>query len=229
MVFSGYIWFMVYRFRFICLILLLTFTTFATKAERKSEFQVRAGGGFAVYGTKSTLSYEFLGFSRTSTDQGSAATLHIPVDVRYAFNPRFNIGLDLKFGSYLYDPDSVEGRSNGFSVLGIAAEYSLLARENVRWYIGLCLTSAALETRETEPITQITSIANYRGGGLKLSTGAILFFSDRLGVHFQLGLDRHDFNLKQFKFDNQSIDLENFNGRLEAGGIDGLIGLVIRL
>jgi hypothetical protein len=214
---------------FSCLVLIFLACPLVIKAERKSEIQIRAGGGFAVYGTRSTLSYEFLGFKQTATDQGSAATLHIPLDLRFAFNPRFNIGLDMKFGSYLYDPDSAEGKSNGFSVVGIAAEYSLIARENVRWYLGLCLNSAALETSETNLQTQVTSIANYRGGGWKLSTGALLFFSNRLGVHFQLGLDRHDFDLKEFKQANQVISLENFSGRLETGGIDGLIGLVVRL
>ena len=211
------------------LVILFAVMPLAMKAERKSELQIRAGGGFAVYGTRSTTSYAFPGFTNTTTDEGAAATLHIPLDVRYAFSPRFNIGLDLKFGSYLYDPDSAEGKSNGFSVIGIAAEYSLIARENVRWYLGLGLNSAGLETRETDLRTQLTSIATYRGGGWKLSTGAILFFSNHLGVHFQLGLDSHDFTLQQFKLDNQSFNLENFNGRLETVGLDGLVGLVIRL
>lgn len=220
---------MAFRSKFGWFLLAFSLFPFVMKAERKSEFQIRAGGGFAVYGTETTLNYRILGFTQTSTDRGAAATLHIPVDVRYAFNHRFNIGLDLKFGSYLYDPDSTDGKSNSFSVIGVAAEYSLIGRENVRWYLGLGLNSAQLETSETGLQSGITSIATYRGGGWKLSTGALLFFSNRLGVHFQLGVDRHDFTLKEFKQANQVISLENFSGSLKTGGVDGMIGLVVRL
>lgn len=199
-------------------------------AQDEPRIQLRAGGGFAVYGTRSTLTYSFSnGVRFTSTEEDAAATLHLPIEVRYAFNKRFNAGLDLKFGSYLYEPDSAEGKSNGFAVIGLTAEYSLIAREQFRWYVSIGLNTARLQLRETNTLTQVISEADYGGGGYRLATGTLVFFTSRLGLNVHLGLDSHNFKLDTFRIDGQAQNLNGFTGTLETGGLDGGIGLVVRL
>lgn len=212
----------------IALALLLTVLT--ASAQNEPRIQLRTGGGFAVYGTRSTLTYSFAnGVKFTSTEEDAAATLHIPIEVRYAFSKRFNAGLDLKFGSYLYEPDSAEGKSNGFAVIALTAEYSLIAREQFRWYVSLGLNTARLRLRETNTLTQVVTEADYGGGGYRLATGTLVFFSSRLGLNVHLGMDSHNFKLDAFRIDGQAQNLNGFTGTLETGGLDGGIGLVVRL
>lgn len=211
----------------IAVICLLAFQS--AYAQDEPRIQLRAGGGFAVYGTRSTFNYTFAGLKFTSTEEDAAATLHVPIDVRYAFNKRFNAGLDLKFGSYLYEPDSAEGKSNGFAVIALTAEYSLIAREKFRWYVSFGLNTARLRLRETNTFTQVMTEADYGGGGYRLATGALVFFSRRLGLNVHLGLDSHNFKLDTFRIDGQAQNLNGFTGTLETGGLDGGIGLVVRL
>lgn len=193
------------------------------------ELQIRLGGGLAGYGTKSTITIGSSPLQYVSSRENAAVTLHVPVDVRFAFNKRFNIGLEMKFGSYLYDPDSADGKSNRFDVIGIAAEWSLIARENFRWYIGAGINTCNLELQETDATTLVTSIADYRGGGLRFNSGLLFFFGKRVGMNVQLGLDQHVLDLTGFKLNSTTIDLNNVDGTLKVGGFDTALGLVFRL
>jgi hypothetical protein len=217
-----------------CTPILLTFLLFLSLAPAvagdEPRFQIRAGGGFAVYGTRTTFSYSLAnGLKFTSTDTDAAATLHVPVDLRYAFSKRFNAGLDLKFGSYLYEPDSAEGKSNGFAVIGLTAEYSLIARDQFRWYVSLGFNTARLQLRETNSLTDVQTEADYAGGGYRIASGTLIFLSERLGLNIHLGIDSHRFDLDAFRIDGQAQNLNGFSGTLETGGLDGGIGLIVRL
>src|SRR5689334_17924649 len=96
--------------RFIPLLLFLAVITTAY-AQRKKEFQIRGGFGFAVYGTTSEVTFKAFNPDLTLKDEDGAVTVHMPLELRYEFSHRFNARLDMKFGSYLYDPDSAKGKS----------------------------------------------------------------------------------------------------------------------
>jgi hypothetical protein len=196
---------------------------------QKGEFQIRGGAGLAVYGTKSEFIFDFFGIKFYQTEEDGAATVHMPIELRYGFSNRFHAGLDIKFGSYLYDPDSAEGKSNRFFVMGPHAEFNLTAKENFRWYIGAGFNMAALELQEDrDEVIPTTYISNYTGAGVRINTGLLWFFADPVGLHFNLAFDSHAFKLKKYSVNGNEVDLENIEGKLHVKGGDMVLGLVFR-
>lgn len=206
--------------------LILSFKSFS----QKGEFQLRGGVGLAVYGTKSEFIFDFFGFKVNQTEEDGAATVHVPLEFRYGITNRFTAGLDIKIGSYLYDPDSAEGKSNRFFVIGPHAEFNMIAKENFRWYIGAGFNMAALELQEDKDETVSTRyISKYAGAGLRLNTGILWFFADPIGLHFNMAFDSHAFKLKNHSVNGNEVDLDNIEGKLTVKGADIVLGLVLRL
>lgn len=208
------------------LIVLLSLTLHTVQAQRPKEFQIRAGGGFGFYGTKS----EFGTDNNRKEETGGAVTLYLPVDLRYEVTRHFNLGLDLKIGSYLYDPDSADGKSNGYVVIGLGAEYNIKSEEDFRWYVGAGLNYSSLKLEETNQPNTIVKKEEwaYTGGGIRFNTGVLIYIIGDLGLNFNLGFDSHSFKLKKYEQNGKEIDLDNFDAKLKLNGIDGTIGLVYR-
>jgi hypothetical protein len=205
----------------------LLLSILSAKAQKEHEFQIRGGFGFAVYGTEteSTLKTPIGDFSSTETD--GAATLHLPLELRYAFNTHVNAGLDFKFGSYLYDPDSSKGKSNRFAIFGLAGEYSFIAREKLRWYGGIGINFGSLVLEETDDAGN-TSRLTYGGGGFRLNTGLLVFLVGGFGLNFNLGYDAHNFNLNEYEVNGRGVSLDNYEATLRVAGLDGTIGAFVR-
>lgn len=200
-------------------------------AQRKKEFQVRAGLGLGIYGSKTEFTYELPGNNLTDKDEGGAVTFHFPIELRYEITKRFNLGLDTKFGSYLYDPDSAEGKSNNFFAIGAGAEYSIVNKENFRWYGGIGFNYSSLTLVETSDNFSGTSEKNeskYSGSGFKLNTGVLVFLSKHFGLNFNFGYDSHNFTLQELKKNGQTQDLSNFKGKLWVKGGELNAGLCVR-
>jgi hypothetical protein len=210
------------------LLSLLTALSLSMTARSGSEFQIRAGLGWAVYGTKSTYTLHTGIGDFESGDEGGAVTVHLPLELRYAFNKRINAGLDFKFGSYLYDPDSASGKSNRFVVAGIAGEFSFIARERFRWYGGLGFNSCGLVLEETDEATAIKTEWTYSGGGFKVNTGVLVFLVGGFGLNLNVGLDNHNLQLREYKVNGNSQSLDYIDADLKIAGVDGTIGLFMR-
>lgn len=196
---------------------------------QKGEFQIRLGLGGSGNSTESEIKYHINGLTFSDTNKDGAVTVHMPLELRYHVSNRFNIGLDMKFGSYVYDPDSAEGKSNHFNVLGIAAEYSIISMDHLRWYVGLGFTGASLELQEenNDGLLYSRAVANYSGGGARLNTGLLVLIGNHFGVNFNLGFDNHNFKLQKYTLNGDVID--EIDGTLKTRGVDGTLGLVVRL
>lgn len=203
----------------------LIFSVYTLRAQEKGEFQIRAGFGFAGYGSESKVTYKTpIGdFSNEETD--GAATVHMPLEFRYSFTKRVNAGLDFKFGSYLYEPDSADGRSNRFAVVGVAVEYVFVAREKQRWYGGLGFNGCSLILEETDDVTEDKATWTYSGGGFRMNTGLMVFLVGGFGLNFNLGYDGHNFKLKNYEINGKDQDLDNFEATLRVSGVDGTLGV----
>ena len=199
-------------------------------AQREREFQVRAGFGFAGYGTTSEWTVNFFGTDINVKDNDGAASLHAPIELRYEVSERVNLGLDLKIGSYLYDPDSAEGKSNRFLVIGPSVEYNFITKDDFRWYGGLGFNGAFLDLEEEYELNGalVHEIARYTGPGFRLNAGVLIFLSELIGLNFNLGYDSHHFTLKELEVNGQLQSLDNFKATLNVKGVDGTIGLVLR-
>jgi hypothetical protein len=202
----------------------------SAQAQRKKEFQIRAGFGFAAYSTTSEIVFTSFNPHLTFKEDDGAGTIHMPLELRYEFSRRFNAGLDMKFGSYLYDPDSSEGKSNSFFVIGVGLEYNFISKDNFRWYAGLGFNTSTLELEETSDYlgTPVKRIYNYEGGGFRLNSGVLWFFSNMLGLNANLGYDSHNFSLKEGETNGQPFDLSQVDANLDVGGVDLTVGLVVR-
>jgi len=211
------------------------FVAFVGFGQRDNEFQIRAGVGLAGYATENTFTYTWGTFSYSETKNDGAATFHYPIELRYELVERLNVGLDMKFGSYIYDPEEDNtGKSNRFTTVGIAAEFTALNRQNSRIYFGLGINSTGLNLKEVivSANDQITSEGKWRGGGIKINTGFIKYFGDSpIGINLNLGYDMHNFNLKELsvRSQNSSISFDNYSGTLKVSGFDMAAGLVFRL
>ena len=154
----------------------------------------------------------------------------MPLELSYEISQRFNAGLDMKFGSYLYDPDSAEGKSNNFFVIGIGLEYNFISADNFRWYGGIGFNSASLELEEnrTNLGVPVKSIGKYSGGGFRMNSGVLWFFAGALGLNANLGYDSHNFSLDDLTVNGQPQDLTYVEGTLKTSGVDLTIGLAVR-
>ena len=209
------------------LIIALLFSFMNAEAQKEHELQIRGGFGFAVYGTEteSTIRTPIGNFTTKQTDR--AATLHLPLELRYAFNTHVNAGLDFKFVSYLYEPDSSEGKSNRFAIFGLAGEYSFISREKLRWYGGIGINFGSLVLNQTDDAGN-TSRLTYGGGGFRLNTGLLVFLIRGFGLNFNLGYDAHNFNLNEYEVNGKGVSLDNYEATLRVAGLDGTIGAFVR-
>ena len=203
----------------------------AQTAGRQKEIQARIGFGVAGYATEYQLTYDLLGTNIIDRDTSGAVTRHLNIDLRYEFHTRFNAGLDMKFGSYLYDPEEDnEGKSNSYVVIGLGAEFNIVNKPKFRWYFGLGLNRGALSIREESTTSNYKEEAIYSGGGFKLNSGILVYLGNSpFGLNFNLGYDKHTFNLDTYTQNGSSQDLSNIDGELIARGVDMTFGLVFRI
>ncbi|CAN5586672.1 hypothetical protein BH11BAC2_BH11BAC2_05500 [soil metagenome] len=216
--------------RKILLIALLVIAVQIVQAQDGHKVQIRGGLGFAGYGSKYEQTYSFGGINFSDSNTDGAATFHFPLEVRVELNRRFNVGLDMKFGSYLYDPDSADGKSNRFVVVGLAGEYNFVVKEKLRWYggVGFNGCSLVLEETKTENGIKITNQSTYSGPGFRMNTGVLIFLIKGFGLNFNLGYDSHNFTLRKFEQNGQDVSLDNFDATLKVSGVDGTLGLFVR-
>lgn len=218
--------------KYILSLLLLTQVFFAT-AQRPLEIQARVGYGIAVYKSSSSFSYDFGGVKLQADTTDGAVTSHVPIELRYEITERFNVGLDMKFGKYLYAPeDRISGRSNNFAIFGAGFEGVLFNASDTRLYMGFGINTGKLVTRETK--TNFINVAytetiTWQGPGFKLNFGVCHFIKDGpVAINLGIGYDQHTFNLKSIDHDNSAQDLTNLSGELKVSGIELMGGLVFR-
>ena len=203
------------------------------QSDREWEFQIRAGFGFEAYASNRDLRYELGGFENTDKETGEAVTKFIPIEFRFEFHPRFNAGIDMKFGSSIYETaKGKSGKSNRFATIGIGLELNLVNRPNFRWYVGMGFNSTGLEVVEEKFLGSISynETATWRGGGFKMNSGVLIFFGDsRIGMNTNLGYDGHNLKLRDFSRDDSSLNIDGLSGDLTIRGVDWTLGLVVRL
>ncbi len=214
------------------LVILCFFHTIALAQDRKKEIQARLGWGLGGYRSLTTASYNVLGAQIEESDTSGAAARHLNFDLRYEITRRIAIGLDTKFGSYLYDANEDNtGKSNGYAIFGIRAEFMVVDRPKFRWYLGAGFHTAGLVVEEkNQGAFSVDNKAEYRGGGVKLNTGLIKYFGDSpVGIHFNVGYDAYNLSMESFTVNGDDVDLSNYDGNLELDGVDISLGLIFRI
>jgi hypothetical protein len=212
--------------------LLLLMAELSMCAQRSNEIQVRAGYGLGVYKTRTELSYTFGNITISDDTTDGAVTSHFPVELRYEVSDRVNLGIDLKFGKYLYAPeDQKSGRFNKFSIIGIGAEVNLFSDADARVYLSGGFNTGTVEMNDvTDGLIAMSQKTVYKGNGFKFNLGTIYFIKNGpVGINLNIGYDKHNFELKSYELEGTLQDITNFSGSLEVGGIELNGGLVLRI
>lgn len=217
------------------ILLLLSFSIYSSiiAQDRPREFQIRAGWGIAGYNTESKLQYDDGTTTIVDKDTSGAVTTHFPIEIRFELTKRFNLGLDMRFGNYLYDDDQDNsGKSNSFSSFGLGLEGVIVSRPKFRFYGGATLSTTKLNINERNTSSNSDNSLEtiWRGGGMRLYTGFTWFIADGpLGFNMNLGYDSRNFNLKELYINDSKEDLSNLSGDLLVRGADMHLGLVFRM
>ncbi len=214
-------------------VLILTSAITAFTQDREREIQARIGYGITGYQTDINYTYDD-GTTRIEfNDTDSAVTSEVPIELRFELHPRFNLGLDMRFGKYLYDQDEDNtGKSNSFSSFGLGLEGVIVSKPAFRWYGGLTLSGINLEIedRVEAGILTYTEKFNWKGNGTRFYSGITWFIADSpIGLNFLLGYDSRSMDLKEYTRDGSSQDLTNISGKLKVNGPEVIVGIVLRL
>jgi hypothetical protein len=219
--------------RIFTICLFIAYLQAANAQDRDKEIQIRVGYGLAVYALDVDYSYKSGGFSFTQVNKDSAVTSQVPIELRYELHPRFNLGIDMRFGKYLYDPnENNTGKSNKFNSVGIGLEGVIVNKSKFRWYAGLVFSTNKLYIEEsvTDSNGTYPQSTNWKGGGASIYSGVMWYVADGpLALNFNLARDGRSFDLKEVRRDGSSQDLTNITGRLNVSGLSFCIGAVLRL
>lgn len=204
----------------------------ACLAQRENEIQVRAGYGLGVYKTETRLEYTLGSITVSDDTTDGAATTHFPIELRYDITERFNAGIDMKFGKYLYAPeDQKSGRFNRFSIIGIAGEVNLFSDDESRVYLNAGFNTGTVEMNDvTDDFFALTQKLIYKGNGIKFNLGTMFFIKNGpIGINLNIGYDMHNFELKSYEVEGTIVDITNLSGTLKVGGVEINGGLVFRI
>jgi hypothetical protein len=203
------------------------------QSQDRHEIQFRAGYGVAGYKTNLNVSYEQAGIKLEYDTTDGAATAHFPLELRYEVSSRLNLGLDARFGKYLYAKDDNNGsKSNKFNFIGLGAEAILYEAGNARIYLGAGFHNARLTTIEEKGnvLLPYKETANWKGAGYRLNLGIMGFFGESpFGINGNIGYNHLKLNLESINQDGNNLDLTNFKGTYTLGGIELMLGIVFRL
>ncbi len=219
--------------RILTICLFLAFLHHANAQSRDKEIQIRVGYGLSAYALDVDYSYKNGGFSYTSVSKDSAVTSQVPIELRYELHPRFNFGIDMRFGKYLYDPnENNTGKSNKFSSVGIGLEGVIVNKTNFRWYAGMVLSTNKfhIEENQTDSNGSYNQTMDWKGGGVTIYSGVMWYIGDGpLALNFNLARDGRSFDLKEVWQNGSSQDLSNITGKLNVTGVSFCIGAALRL
>jgi hypothetical protein len=224
----------------------VSFVVFAnvcsSQSDRAKEIQIRTGVGISGYNSTTNINYDLIGAPIVQSTTGQAGTVHFPVEMRFEITRRINVGLNARFGSYLYDPEVTESseKRNNFWALGPAAEFNIANRDHFRWYAGLGIHAVKLNTYETFntdpiPFFGVLTAENsmkWAGLGSSLHTGILWFIAKSpVGLNFNIGYDGVNLDLKEFKTVLPIVGPQTVisTGTLAATGTKIDLGLVFRI
>ncbi|MFM9986118.1 MAG: hypothetical protein ACKVOK_12840 [Flavobacteriales bacterium] len=213
------------------ILILLSICSFSQDRER--EIQTRIGYGITAYRTDVKYTYSNDSTLVEETDTDSAVASVIPIEFRYELHPRFNLGLDMRFGKYLYDKnDDNTGKSNRFSSFGLGLEGVIVSKPAFRWYGGLTFSGINLEIEDRVESGNVFYAEKFiwKGSGTRFYSGITWFILDGpVGLNFLFGYDTRSMNLKEYTRDGSSQDLTDVSGKLKVNGPEFIGGIVLRL
>jgi hypothetical protein len=213
--------------KIICLVILAVFVQFNNihaQAFEKGNVNIDIGLGLGVYKTTTTFTtpeYNFFGIiipPQTITDEDGAASTMIPIGFEYGISNKFGLGVELGFVNYFVE-DSTEN-DDGTTTFNLTktvksvdfmifCNYHLLNSEKNDLFIGMGIGGSRVVWNFKD------SGEEYSGGGsiFKLYIKDRIFFSDNIGVLFNLGYTGYVYNNMEASNNNAFLESLKWNVR----------------
>lgn len=198
--------------------------TIQAQAFQKGNVNIDVGLGFGVYKTTTTFTtpeFVFFGITippQTITDEDGAASTMIPIGFEYGISNKFGLGVELGFVNYFVE-DSTEN-DDGTVTLNqtktvksvdfmIYCNYHLLNSDKNDLFIGMGIGGSNVVWNFKD------SGEEYSGGGsiFKLYIKDRIFFSDNIGILFNLGYTGYVYNNMEASNNNAFLESLKWNVR----------------
>jgi hypothetical protein len=214
---------------------LLTSNNVVAQAFEKGNVNIDVGLGFGAYGTKTTFTTPEIDFGffvlppQTFTETDGAASTMIPIGFEYGISNKFGLGVELGFVNYFVD-DSTENDDGTTSLnltktvksvdFMIFCNYHLLNADKNDLFIGLGIGGSNVVWNFKD------SGYEYSGGGsiFKLYIKDRIFFSDNIGILFNLGYTGYVYNNMETSDNNPFLESLKWNVR----GVNIGTGLAVK-
>jgi len=165
------------------------------QAFQKGNKNLDIGIGFGAYGTTQTVTTSFNGVPITSTESDGAASTIIPIRFEYGVGQKIGLGAELLFNNYfINDSDKVHINSVKSADFGLSFSFHLLNSDKNDLFISVGLGGSSLNIDYNTSQTQW--LESVSGSGMYFSLGISdrIFFSDRIGILFNLGYRGYNYS-----------------------------------
>lgn len=166
------------------------------------------------------------GNSVQETDTSGAVTSLVRFNAQYNVVHWFSVGLDVRGGSYLEDPENMEADGNTVNLFALSARFYPVNKPKFNWFIGTSIGRSNLEiNRKTTIIVPLTFQYKFSSGHFGLETGFNWYFVKSFGVHFNLGYMGQQYVMNEYRFNNEVQDLGDMKNTLQTSGVNVGLGV----
>lgn len=159
-------------------------------------------------------------------DKSAALTSMLKFGAYYNVLNFLSLGIEHMRGGYLEDPDNAEAAGNYYRNLAFGMNLYLVNKDKFNWFISPKFGAARLEIKRRKGVVVETS--KYRTGLFGIYTGFNAYLINNLGFNAQLGYSSHNFRMTSFAVGGNSLNLNNFENRLQVGGVHLQLGLSLK-
>ena len=209
---------------------LFSFQNVNGQAFQKGNFNIDLGIGFGAYKTTTKFQFDFFGTPITFTEEDGAASGMFPLSLEYGISNKFGLGLEFGFCNYAID-DSTED-SNGNLVMNntesvkstdimLFCNFHLLDSEKNDLFIGIGFGSSNVVWTFKDNLSyEYTG----RGGLFKFYIKDRIFFSESVGILFNLGYTSYVYNNMEASDNNAILEGLKWN----VSGVNIGTGLALK-
>lgn len=181
------------------------------QAHQKGTWNIDLGIGFGIYKTKTTYEFQILEKEYRYVEEDGAVSTMIPLSVEYGISNKFGLGLELGFNNYAVDDSTKD--NNGNMVLNVTesvkskdfalfVNYHLLNSDKNDLFIGLSLGVSSINWTFDNTNYEYSG----RGNLFKFYIKDRIFFSENIGILFNLGYTSYVYNDMESSDNNAILD-----------------------
>lgn len=185
-----------------------------------------AGANFVLYDSK----YENGGIVIEADQDTSGAITHMGrLDGHFNLFRFLSVGGEVRFGSYVENTENEAAKGNDIFTAAISARFYPVNKDKFTWYVGTSYGFSTLEiNRELIFVVAIPYQYKFGGNHFVIDSGFNFYFSENVGLNFNLGYTAQKFKMNEYSIDGDQQDLSNYTNILRAKGAHFGAGLTMK-